>query len=261
MAASAALLFGIGALIRGRPEPGLGREFLGIGVVATVATLLIPFARRYLDERSVVSLGLRFDGFAVKDLVFGWLLSGLMAGTFFLILLAMGRLTVTGYGWSVAWVLPLLAYFVLDVIVGWWEELFFRGYLFDNMVAGMGVSLAILVSCVLYGLVHALNPNAGVLSSCIIVVFGFLRLFGLLTTKQLWLSMGMHMGWNFFQGAVFGFAASGRATFRLIEHTTSGPAWLTGGNFGPEGSVLMLPILGVTLIVMWWWATRILPRR
>jgi hypothetical protein len=73
--------------------------------------------------------------------------------------------------------------------------------------------------------------------------------------------MGIHMGWNFFQGAVFGFAASGHETFRLIEHTTSGPAWLTGGDCGPEGSVLTLPILGATLVVMGWWAGRSRPDR
>lgn len=242
-------------LLGGRPEPGLGREFLMIGSIAVAMTALLPLGRRFLDRRDVRSLGLRFDRVAVMDLVFGWLLSGALAALFFGILLAFGLLELRGGAWDAsAFVGPLVLSFALYLLVGWWEELFFRGYLFDNLVSGLGVPIAIGVSCVLYGVLHAFNPNATLLSTLIIVGFGFLRLYGLLSTRELWLSMGMHMGWNFFQGPVFGFAASGQGSFKLLSHETTGPSWLTGGAFGPEGSVLMLPIIGLGLLAMRAWA-------
>ena len=142
------------------------------------------------------------------------------------------------------------------MVVGYWEELFFRGYLYDNLKDGLGVMWAIVVSCLLFGVVHLGNPNASILSTSIIVLFGFMRLFGLLTTKQLWLSMGMHMGWNFFQGPVFGFGASGHRTFHLLEHVTKGPRWLTGGDFGPEASLIMIPILVLAVGIMYGWSRR-----
>jgi len=254
---AAAIMFGIVALIGGRPGPGLGREILAIGTIAAVITLLIRPGRTLLDKRSVVSLGLRFDSLAVKDLAFGWLLSGALAGMFFVILWTTDMLEVSGMAWyRGAWLLPLLGYFALHLMVGYWEELFFRGYLYDNLKDGLGVVLAIIVSCVLYGIVHLTNPNASLLSTSITVIFGFMRLFGLLTTKQLWLSMGMHMGWNFFQGPVFGFAASGHETFHLIHHTTIGPSWLTGTNFGPEASLITLPLLALAIGIMYWWSKR-----
>jgi hypothetical protein len=111
----------------------------------------------------------------------------------------------------------------------------------------------------MYGVVHSTNPNATILSTSIIVGLGFLRLYGLLTTRQLWFSMGMHMGWNFFQGPIFGFAASGQGSFKLLTIELSGSGWLTGGDFGPEGSLLVLPILGVSLLVMRWWAKHTRP--
>lgn len=255
-----ALIFGTQAIIGGRPEPGLGRDFMMIGVLAVVMTALLPFGRRFLDKRDVLSLGLRFDGLAVKDLVFGWLLSGVMAGAFFGILLAGGWLTIDSFAWnSGAFFGVLFGSFILYILVGWWEELFFRGYLFDNLVAGMGMTLAIVVSCVLYGVVHMANPNASLLSGTIIVLFGWLRLYGLLSTKQLWLSMGMHMGWNFFQGPVFGFGASGHETFHLIEHTTSGPDWMTGGDFGPEASIFTIGIVLLALGAMRAWSRGVQP--
>ena len=254
------LIFGIQALIGGRPDPGIGRDFLLIGVLAVVMTALLPLGRKWLDKRNVISLGLRWDGLAVKDLLFGWLLSGAMALVFFFVLKTAGLLTIDSFAWSSgAFLTPLLAYFVVHVLVGWWEELFFRGYLFDNFVAGMGMLPAIAVSCVLYGVVHMVNPNASLLSGTIIVLLEFLRLYGLLSTRQLWLSMGMHMGWNFFQGPVFGFGASGHETFRMIQHSLEGPAWLTGGAFGPEASIITIPVVLAALGAMHLWSTRVSP--
>ena len=254
------LIFLAEAVLGGRPAPGLGRELVMVGALALAATALLPLARRWLDRRSTVSLGLRFDSVAVKDLAFGWLLSGAMAGAFFVALYLLGGVAVGGFAWEGgSFVAPFVLSFLLYVMVGWWEELFFRGYVFDNLRAGVGLVAAVAVSCLMYGVVHSANPNATALSTAIIVGFGFLRLYGLLSTRQLWLSMGMHMGWNFFQGPVFGFAASGQGSFKLLSLELAGPGWLTGGAFGPEGSVLVVPVLGATLLVMRWWAKRTRP--
>jgi len=72
-------------------------------------------------------------------------------------------------------------------------------------------------------------------------------------TSQLWLSMGMHAGWNFFQGPVFGFSASGYATKTLLTHKLVGPDWITGGKFRPEGSVFTVLIVILAIATMYWW--------
>jgi membrane protease YdiL (CAAX protease family) len=207
------------------------------------------------------------------DLVFGFLLSGLMAGTFFLILYITGLLEFNGFNYGVASgaadgksqfiqfmsivsIGSLSLLLIEHIVVGYWEELAFRGYLLQNMIEGLGFALAIVISCLLYGLVHAGNPNAGLLSTGIIVLFGFLRIYGYLATKLLWLSMGMHIGWNFFQSPVFGFAASGHAKSTLFNITATGPGYLTGGDFGPEGSLIIIPILFGALGIMRWWAAK-----
>lgn len=69
--------------------------------------------------------------------------------------------------------------------------------------------------------------------------------------------MGMHIGWNFFQGPIFGFAASGHSSATLLSHSfTSKTEYLTGGEFGPEGSLFILPILGLTMLIMKWYAQK-----
>lgn len=259
----------------GIPEGRLARDWAAIGLAALAATIAVPLARRFVDRKSLVSLGLKVDRRAIADLVFGFLLSAAMAGSIFLAMSWTGLIEITGFAWNEATssgpggstaaaaatfgVASLVSVFLLHVVVSWWEELVFRGYLLQNMMEGIGTMWAVAVSCLLYGLVHAGNPNAGLLSTAIIVLFGYLRIYGYLATGLLWLSMGMHLGWNFFQGPVFGFAASGRETGSLIVQDPVGPAWLSGGAFGPEGSVLTIPVLVLAVIAMRWWSSRSLP--
>ncbi|MEL6820732.1 MAG: type II CAAX endopeptidase family protein [Calditrichota bacterium] len=243
-------------------------SLLIVAILALAATIVVPFARRFFDKRSFFSLGMQRSSVSTRDLLFGFLLSAFMAGLFLVLTLLNGNVEVDGISWSSATVegfnfvsfmgtmsLAVFLLLLLEMIfVGYWEELVFRGYLLQNMTDGMGLKIAVVVSCLLYGLIHSANPNAGILSSTIIVLFGFLRIYGYLATNMLWLSIGMHIGWNFFQGPVFGFAASGHQHATLLNVSSTGPDWLSGGSFGPEGSILMIPIVLLALWVMQWWS-------
>ena len=248
------------------------REFLEnysvliVFVLATGASIAVPIARKLFDKKTFVSLGLKWNKKALYDLLFGFFLSGFMAGLIFLALSLFGFISFEGFNEFQSYkpegafdfvqfmgILSLASIAILlveHIFVGYWEELVFRGYLFQNMMDGMGNKIAIVISCLIYGLIHAMNPNAGLLSSLIIVLFGFMRIYGYLLTNMLWLSMGMHMGWNFFQGPVFGFHASGHGMVSVVKQGDLGPAWLSGGDFGPEGSLLIIPVVFLALWIM-----------
>ena len=242
-----------------------------VAILALAATFAVAVSRIKLDKLSIVSLGLPINKRTWQDLLFGFVLSGLMAGLFFAVVVLFGLVEFQGFNFgetpkttehitsfvrfmSIVSIGSLAILFLEHVLVGYWEEIVFRGYIFQNMVAGIGLRWAIGISCILYGLIHAANPNAGMLSTSIIMLFGFLRIYGYLSTQMLWLSMGMHIGWNFFQGPIFGFAASGYRHSTLIKLTPTGQNWLTGGAFGPEGSILIIPIIVLALAIIRWWA-------
>ena len=229
---------------------------LVIVIIAAAATPAVYVARRWIDKKSFASLGLQLDKRSAADAVFGFLLSGVMAGTVFCVMLALGfigNLQIAGIDPTA--IRALAVSFCVMALVGFWEELVFRGYILQNMAEGMGMTAAVFMSCVVYALVHSANPNAGVLSTAIIAVFGYLRIFGYLTTGQLWLSIGMHTGWNFFQSTVFGFAASGHTEeWLLITHEPQAADWLSGGSFGPEASIVTIPVVLVTLLIMFAWS-------
>jgi membrane protease YdiL (CAAX protease family) len=231
----------------------------GIVVVVT-ATLVVWLFRRYVDKKSLISLGLRCNGRALLDIVVGFALSGFMVGIIFSVLLQFKFLVIKEISWSTNGISPVLEIFLwfvgIGAAVGWSEELGFRGYILQNLGEGIGIVWAVAMSCILYGLIHMSNPNSTLLSGVLIAVIGYLRIFGWLRTGQLWLSMGMHAGWNFFQGPIFGFGVSGFGSQSLIKHTLSGPQWITGGPFGPEAGVVVMPVVLLALIVMFLWTIK-----
>jgi membrane protease YdiL (CAAX protease family) len=149
-----------------------------------------------------------------------------------------------------------LLFFGIGFATGYSEELGFRGYILQNLSDGIGLMWAVVVSCIFYGIMHMTNPNSTLLSGVLIALFGFLRIFGLLRTGQLWLSIGMHAGWNFFQGPIFGFSVSGLDSEHLIDHTITGPDWMNGGTFGPEAGILVIPIVLFGLLAMFLWTLK-----
>jgi membrane protease YdiL (CAAX protease family) len=132
----------------------------------------------------------------------------------------------------------------------------FRGYLLQNLGDGIGIFWAVAIMSIYYGLIHMSNPNSTLLAGTIITIFGFLRIFPWLRTRQLWLGMGMHAGWNFFQGPIFGFGVSGYNTETLIKQSVIGPDWITGGSFGPEAGLAVLAALLIGLVGVYLWTGR-----
>lgn len=244
------ILFGIPAVILTGPaavtldETGL---LINSVVLALAATLTAFLARRWVDRRTFTGLGLHWDRYAGRDLLVGIAINGLMIGLIFVIELAAGWLRFEAFAWqlmSAGEVLRglflMLATFLL---VGWTEELIARGYLLQNLADGLNMFWAVLLSSFLFSLAHVANPNFSVAATVGLFLAGLFLAYGYLSTRSLWLPIGLHIGWNFFEGTVFGFAVSGAESFNLINQSVSGPVLFTGGSFGPEAGLVMLPAL------------------
>ena len=214
-------------------------------VAITLATYL---ARRWFDRRSFTSLGLVWNRQAALDLLVGMLLSGLQMGLVFGIEWVFGWLSIEQFAWSFSHPGAILGQlgqlFLVFILVGWQEELLSRGYWLQNLEAGLKLPLALIVSSVLFALGHLFNPNVSFLAILGLIAAGLFLAYGYVSTRQLWLAIGLHIGWNFFEGPVFGFPVSGiDGFFHLLELNRSGPILLTGGPFGPEAGLIQYPIL------------------
>ena len=126
------------------------------------------------------------------------------------------------------------------------EEIVIRGVVFRLLEESFGTLIGVLISGALFGLLHSFNHGASVLSDLAIALeAGFFLAAAYAATRSLWLPIGLHFGWNFTEGGVFGQAVSGGAHQGLFASTFKGDALLTGGAFGPETSIVAV---GVSLV-------------
>ncbi|MER6825481.1 CPBP family intramembrane glutamic endopeptidase [Streptosporangium sp. NPDC000563] len=146
------------------------------------------------------------------------------------------------------------------------EELIFRGILFRIIEERAGTWIALALTSVLFGLVHLFNEHAGLWGAIAIAVeAGGMLAAAYVATRTLWVPIGLHFGWNFAAAGIFGTEVSGNgASQGLLNGVTSGPALLTGGEFGPEASPYAV-LFGVLLTIAFMWLARrrgnLFPRR
>jgi len=128
------------------------------------------------------------------------------------------------------------------------EELLFRGYGLQVLIAAIGPWATVLPLGILFGALHLGNPGATYLSSAITAGFGILFGYAYLRSRDLWLPIGLHFGWNFTL-PVFGVNMSGlRIRVTGYEMTWSAGDLWSGGKYGPEASVLTLGVLALLFL-------------
>ncbi|MCL5005655.1 MAG: CPBP family intramembrane metalloprotease [Acidobacteria bacterium] len=198
-----------------------------------------------LEHRPLGSVGLAFYGRWKNDLGIGLVAGGGM-------IVAVGCLErLLGVArFSLSPVSPEKIAFggvfliVLLAVAAVGEELVFRGYPFQRLVDSGGPIAAVVAMSVLFGVTHLANPFHTWISMANTILVGVLLAVCYLRTRALWLPIGIHFAWNYLQGYVLGFPVSGLLLPEPILVTTvHGPVWLTGGAYGPEGSILTLGII------------------
>jgi len=222
-----------------------------------IVTGSVYVARRWLDKRSFESLGLKIDKRTLLDILAGIGITFVQMGFIYVLMLRLGWLTFEGFAWDFdpinVVITSVITFFIAFLFVGWNEELLSRGYHLQTIASGLNLFWGVIISSAVFGLLHIFNPNATWVSAAGIFFAGIYLAYGYLRTKQLWLSIGLHIGWNFFEGVVFGFPVSGLDIYALTRIKVHGPELWTGGAFGPEAGLIVLPslILGAFLIYLY----------
>jgi hypothetical protein len=228
-----------------------------LGEVAELfaVTISIFFARRFLDRRSLTSLGLKLEWRFVLDLFVGIAITFVMMGAIYLVMFLAGWVRFEGFAWQSEPPLTVLTgtatALLTLLLVGWNEELLSRGYHLQTLASGSNLFWGVLLSSAIFGALHLMNPNATWISAGGVLLAGLFLALGYLRTGQLWLSIGLHIGWNSFEGVLFGFPVSGLEIYRLLHIQVSGPQAWTGGAFGPEAGLIVIPALLLGSLLVW----------
>lgn len=215
------------------------------------AALLATIVMSRIDDQPVAAYGLtanrRVGHFGLGALTGIAGLSALMA----VLTMTGGAQVIAPHGQSASYIVSGIVWAIVFVLVGWSEELVFRGYVFFRLAAAFGPVAAAVRTSVVFALAHAFNPGEGVIGMILVALFGLVAGFATWRTRSLWWATGLHAAWDWSCSFLFGAADSGRmVSGHWLTSQPLGPSWLGGGATGPEGSVFSLLTLGVVALIL-----------
>jgi len=184
-------------------------------------------------------------GPALRDAAVGLAFAAVLIGIADVIVLAttsMRHTAGSGFPWNALWVIYIPAAIH--------EEVVFRGYLFQRAYAlhrGAGIA----ISSIVFATLHANNVGVTWIAMLNLLLAGVFLALAWERHRRLWLPIGIHVGWNFAEGGIFGVPTSGFASTGIVRGEIVGPEWLSGGIFGPEASIVAVLVclaLGTALL-------------
>lgn len=221
--------------------------YTGICVNFLISLIVVYFFRKTIDRKTFKSLGLEWKGFSkerVGGFFTGILLTTVIATVLWLMQLLQWFITdVDAEG--------LLLVFALLILVAFFEELVFRGYILSNLMDSLPKETALFVSAILFAVFHSLNPDFNIIAFINIFIAGLLLGINYIYTKNIWFAVFFHFSWNFFQGPVLGFQVSGIELPTLLQQNNKGSILLTGGKFGLEASWLVTIAMSITVMIFY----------
>lgn len=253
-------LIGVLHLTHHRPgHDGTLIAILSEALYAPSPVLAFWVMTRFVDKRPWATAGFN------RNALPAGLLGGVAIGAAMLsagvgVLALLGMYHVTAVVPSVLLLTPLLLYFGVALS----EETLFRGYIFQTLEGRWGSGIALGVTSLVFGLAHlanrvpgetALRHYVGPLQICLEA--GLPMGAAYLLTRRWWLPIGMHWGWDYCEGPIYGCPDSGTHDPHTLLHAVlPGPSFVTGGTFGPEGGVVFLAVGTLTGVLLLWAAVR-----
>jgi len=215
----------------------------GILVSTAAVSTYIIFFKKY-DRRSITE-------FASKGLV-GNLMMGALVG--FVLQSSVILVIYLSDSYKVLFVnpisyilIPLALMFTVAII----EEILVRGIIFRLLEEKLGSYWALSISSVIFGALHLANANSTVLSTLCITTAGFMLGAAFIYKRNLWFPIALHFAWNFAQSGIYGAITSGNEkTTGWLTAEINGPDFITGGAFGPEGSIQATVICLIATLVL-----------
>ena len=219
---------------------GRGR-MLATGVSLIVAIAVGVALLRQMDDRPAGALGFALTRAAWRESLLGL---GIGVGALALAVVLLLVAGTLGFGPDtgslVDWGAVIGTDLALLGVAAASEEALFRGYPFQVIAQRFGPLAATVVGSVAFAWAHDANPSVSVFGLVNIFLAGVLLSMAYLKTCSLWFATGLHLGWNWAMASLFDLPVSGITFFDtpLYEPVVGGPAWFSGGAFGPEGGLV-----------------------
>ncbi len=221
-----------------------------INLFGLIGLLLVLWLfMKYVDNEKFINLGFHLKNKS-KHFYLGVFLGFFIMGFAYLLLSQMDEIK---YVKTIFKIKEILLSIGLFIVVSINEEVLIRGYVLRNLMYSFNKFTALIISSILFSLIHGFNPNMDWLSYLNLFLAGILLGSTYVFTKNLWFPIALHFSWNFFQ-SLFGFNVSGQDLYSLIEFKMTKPNLINGGLFGFEGSIfcILIQLVLITALLIYY---------
>jgi membrane protease YdiL (CAAX protease family) len=202
----------------------------GVFVSSSVIISYVLFFKNY-ERRKVVEFA--YQGL-VKNLIIGASVGFILQSLTILVIYLNGGYRIVAVNPLSFIVIPFVTMLTVSII----EEVLVRGIIFRITEEKLGSYIALTISSLIFGALHLANPHSSLLSGLCVTTAGFLLGSVFIYSRNLWFPIALHFAWNFTQSGIFGAVTSGNEkSSSLLEAKIQGLEIITGGEFGPEGSI------------------------
>lgn len=215
--------------------------FVSVLAIGSYWLFYRKYEKRVITELSTKSIG--------KKLFAGIIVGGGLQSLTILVIYLYGGFRVIAVNPVSILIIPFTVAFTVAIL----EEILIRGIVFRITEEKLGSTIALIISGAIFGGLHLINPHVTLISVLCITVVGVLLAASYMYYRNLWLPIAIHFAWNFTQNGIFGAITSGNEkTSSLLTSKISGPEIITGGQFGPEGSIqaALVCLIAAILIIM-----------
>ena len=216
----------------------------GILSSAAVISAYIYFFKKY-EKRDITEFSSKG---IIKYTTVGILIGSILQCLTVLVIVLNGGFEIVAVNPLSNMIIPFTVAFSVAVF----EEILIRGIIFRITEEKLGSYLSLLISSVIFGALHLANPNATLLSGlCVAIEAGFLMGAAYIYKRNLWFPIAIHFAWNFMQSGFFGAITSGNEkTSSFLTTKITGNSLITGGEFGPEGTIQAIVLCTVAAAIL-----------
>ena len=203
------------------------------GIVSSAAVILayIYFYKKY-EKRAITE----FSNKGITEyILIGSGIGIVLQSLTILVIVIAGSFEIVAVNSFSSMIIPLTVAFSVAIF----EEILIRGIIFRILEEKLGSYISLLITAIIFGALHLANPNSTLMSGlCVGIEAGILMGAAYIYARNLWFPIAIHFAWNFMQSGIFGAITSGNEkTSGLLTTKITGPQLITGGEFGPEGTI------------------------
>jgi membrane protease YdiL (CAAX protease family) len=221
------------------------------GIMQNVAMIVVVIVFwKVFDKKPFADMGLSSFRQGSRDLVYGLVLGAVTISVVFVVFLLSGQIIVVNDFLNPNFSWALLIDLVLMIFVGFGEEMFSRGYCM-SVLRRSNVFLIFIVPNLIFALLHISNQHFSFLPLINIFLVGALFSLMFFRRGNIWMPIGYHITWNYFQGSVFGLPVSGNDLNGLYTSKLLSENIFNGGGFGPEGGLLVTFVMVISIALFY----------